>query len=93
LVASPLTTNAQSVRELRQIVTEEVQAECKLGSTVTVGAMAMSFADDGVATVRLGEFNCNWKATNHPFCGARACTLRDYEYRDGEYQVVAERLE
>lgn len=88
-----VTASAQSVRELRQLVTDELQAECAAGSKIIVGANAMSFADNGIATVLLSEFNCDWVNLNHPFCGARACTVRDYEHRNGAYQIVAERLE
>jgi hypothetical protein len=84
---------AQSVRELREQVAGELAAYCKRGSPISVGSDALSFGSDGVATVRLAEFSCDWEFTNHPFCGARYCTVRDYEYRGGRFVVVGERLQ
>lgn len=43
--------------------------------------------------VRLGGFNCHWEFTNYYFCGARACTTREYAVEGSDVRLVREYLE
>jgi hypothetical protein len=93
LVLAADNASAQSVRELRDQISAELQAYCADGSTITVGDQALEFRDDGTATVRLWAFDCNWAYQTHPFCGVQACEVRTYRHENGLFVQTGAYLE
>lgn len=94
LTLAATTAVAQSVGDLRAQVAAELQPYCKSGSRISVGADAITLtAGNTRAVVQLSSFTCQWEFVNHPFCGVRYCTVREYAVRGGAFKVVSERLE
>ncbi|MBU4528316.1 MAG: hypothetical protein KUA43_09025 [Hoeflea sp.] len=78
---------------LKNMVTSEVQLQCKPGSDISQEAGTFSIAPSGYVVVRFAGFSCNWEYINHYFCGARACTTREYDVSGSDIRLVKEYLE
>lgn len=78
---------------LKGMIASEVAAECASGSRITEEAGTFSIAKNGNVIVRLGGFKCQWEYGNHYFCGARACTTREYAVEGSDVRLVEEYLE
>lgn len=97
-LATIVTANAQGIDDtlydgLKGMIGSEVRAACAPGSSITEQEGTWSLASNGNVIVRLGGFDCKWEFVNHFFCGARACTTREYEVSGSDVRLVREYLE
>lgn len=97
-LATIVTANAQGIDDtlydgLKGMIGSEVRAACAPGSSITEQEGTWSLASNGNVIVRLGGFDCKWEFVNHFFCGARACTTREYEVAGSDIRLVREYLE
>lgn len=90
---TPISTSSPSlpsdaIDSLRAFIASEVGAEC--ASLATLEMADEMFTVDGLQIqVDLGFAQCDWRFINNPFCGARLCELRTYDYRDGGFTLTS----
>ncbi|WP_336055207.1 hypothetical protein [Nitratireductor sp. CH_MIT9313-5] len=78
---------------LKGMIRSEVKKACVAGSGLSEDPGTFSLAANGNVIVRLGGFNCQWEFVNHYYCGARACTTREYSVQGTKIRLVREYLE
>jgi hypothetical protein len=78
---------------VRQVVAAEVERECLPGSAVTTEPETYSLTPNGNMIVQMSGFNCSWEFQINPFCGARACVVREYEASGSDIILVQEFLQ
>ncbi len=79
--------------ELKSQIFGEVREQCKSGSKITYADSAFSVTEKATVLVRLGHFDCDWLYTTNYFCGAKACTVREYEVDGSSHALVREFLQ
>lgn len=71
----------------------ELAGYCQAGSTISGDDKAFTITGNGNLKVELGRLQCQWEFINHPFCGARACEVREYLVEGSDSRLLRSYLE
>lgn len=90
---SRISVNDSLFDNTKASIISELSEFCRSGSRITGEAKAFSTNAAGNLIAELGHLQCQWQFTNHPFCGARACEVREYQVEGSDDRLLRTYLE
>lgn len=78
---------------IKSIIISEIAEYCNAGSRLTGADKAFTLNENEILIVELAQFQCQWEFSNHPFCGARACEVREYKIEGSDSTLVKNYLQ